>query len=468
MIGFYVSLGFFFAGVLLAIFGLLWLIIRGKDANKTFSVASALSGIIISFVSFFIIKPPVPVIYPLDNENMRYQPFEVSIISDGGLKIYYSTDGSDPKSGLPYDDPIQITSTTTVATRTRSLGIFWSDIAKSHYTVGNNASVESAAKPDGNTENKTNIVFERDYSPGKENKYGNLEYYNNNALLCTQDGMYYIATREGIYKTRDFIEFFDVVEGDTILNLCVLGDWIYYSSDKTIYRVRTDGTNRETVHDTSRGVVSMNVSGDWIYFVDNEDGKLYKIIYNGEALTKLTDTGVCKFVVIDYYIYFIEGNYEKKYDTGYSFEPMKLARITIDGTEYKELPSPKDGDNPFDQRPSGLQYYDGKLYISNYYGLYSFETLTEEYILCHAGFISSLCIVDDNAFYISHYTESAGAIFCYNLTHGLFDEIETPFMNSLIPSWFYPTKHGIVFASEYSKWYIMDAKGSRPAFLTVS
>lgn len=82
------------------------------------------------------------------------------------------------------------------------------------------------------------------------------------------------------------------------------GDWFYYTDkdmENSLYRAKKDGTIMEKLHD---GFISnLNIVGDWIYFTDNY--KICKIKTDGSGYKKISDnifTG--EFIIIGDWIYF--------------------------------------------------------------------------------------------------------------------------------------------------------------------
>ena len=71
---------------------------------------------------------PSPTIYPLNTDATIYNgTAKVDIESYPIFTVYYSLDGSDPRSGNKYTDSFTITETTTVAAKNRFLHFFWSE-----------------------------------------------------------------------------------------------------------------------------------------------------------------------------------------------------------------------------------------------------------------------------------------------------------------------------------------------------
>lgn len=454
----------FVCSIITAIIGIC-LILRGK--NKGAAVLQSVTGIVLAFVTFFAIQIPAPSIFPLDNDMTKEHPMDITLTAEPQLKIYYSLDGTEPREGSQYSAPITITTSCTVAARANFLGLFWSPIAKSTYRINKQSGTSNIE------EEKQETPFVRDYAPGQENVYGNLEYYNNHAMLCRQGDMYYISTELGISKTQDFKSFSQVIgtkDGIVLANLCVKGDWIYFTSGEKINRVRTDGSREENIHTVDNGIVSMNVEGDWVYFISRDDGKLYKIIHNGEGLTKLSDKTVLSFVIVDSTAYCITGNFEKIYESGYRAEPLGLLEISINKPslfEDKEIHMPRDSDNEAELRPQELQYYKNKLYVVNYLGLYSYDLITGAFQHEYSGHVNSLCIINDGAYFVAQTEDDYGDFYVYTLGTGECTKIAEPFENSSIASWFYPTDIGIIYAAEFSNWYIWDERNKTASFLPI-
>lgn len=132
-------------------------------------VTSALVALMVSSV----IEIPPPTIYPLNNDTEIYNNnLDVTISSVPLVSIYYSLDGSDPKKGQLYSEPIGITNTTTVSARSRFLYL-WSDVSKSAYNFDQTvlSSGESAKVEEVDTDEAVNSEVE---SQGILPTYSNL------------------------------------------------------------------------------------------------------------------------------------------------------------------------------------------------------------------------------------------------------------------------------------------------------
>lgn len=115
-----------------------------EDKSNRLNVLAAIGSLVLTIYFGINIKPPVPVILPLDNDTRIYSDSAEITIESGGFDIYYSLDGSDPKNGRKYENPIIITNSTTVSARSKFLWR-WSEPNKSAYrfesipiTISNN------------------------------------------------------------------------------------------------------------------------------------------------------------------------------------------------------------------------------------------------------------------------------------------------------------------------------------------
>ena len=131
------------------------LIIGKRKYEKLGGLLSAIASVLFGFN----INIPMPVIYPLNNETEIYNnKLEITITSVPFVKIYYSLDGSEPKNGDVYLEPIMINGSTTVSTRSRFL-FYWSDIEKSAYNFDSILLTEEVID-EKTTDIKNNITTE--------------------------------------------------------------------------------------------------------------------------------------------------------------------------------------------------------------------------------------------------------------------------------------------------------------------
>lgn len=120
-------------------------------------------------------------------------------------------------------------------------------------------------------------------------------------------------------------------------NINVVGDWIYYifkqnyprkryhgyiNTEDKIYRIRTNGTNREKISDTE--ILTMHICHNTIFFSNiNDNCKLYKMNLDGTEEIKLCDDRAMAINVVGDWVYF----------QGDTSNGKKFFRIRTDGTE---------------------------------------------------------------------------------------------------------------------------------------
>lgn len=132
MISFIISL---IIPIILAIvtFFFLWKTFKTSgNKNGIFNFLAAICTLVLTIYFGINIKPPTPVILPLDNETRIYSDNAKITIESGGFDIYYSLDGSDPQNGIKYEEPIIITSSTTVSAKCKFLWK-WSEPSQRAY-----------------------------------------------------------------------------------------------------------------------------------------------------------------------------------------------------------------------------------------------------------------------------------------------------------------------------------------------
>jgi len=139
----------------------------------------------------------------------------------------------------------------------------------------------------------------------------------------------------GLYKERldgtDKELILDSIDFNARLNIA--DDWIYFigGGRRAIQRVKTDGTGLEAIHRHGQTIHEMVVSGDWIYYVTMGDGLnrggLHKVKIDGTGEQRLFPTNARNINVAGDWIYFIhsEISRDRDYVDG-------IYRIKTDGT----------------------------------------------------------------------------------------------------------------------------------------
>ena len=94
------------------------------------------------------------------------------------------------------------------------------------------------------------------------------------------------AAKPGLFKMRHDGTRDQQLSTDKATSINVVGDWIYYTADKAMYRIRTDGTERSLLNSID-AVTHLHVIGNTVYYVSN--GSLFKMSVNGTNREKVSD-----------------------------------------------------------------------------------------------------------------------------------------------------------------------------------
>lgn len=87
--------------------------------------------------------------------------------------------------------------------------------------------------------------------------------------------------------------------GSNISSLNLSGDWIFYTSGKTINRIRIDGTDDETIY-KSGYALDVHMKDNWLYFINLSDNfNVYKIDINGRNLQRFLKVNASDIALYD-------------------------------------------------------------------------------------------------------------------------------------------------------------------------
>lgn len=178
--------------------------------------------------------------------------------------------------------------------------------------------------------------------------------------------------------------------GSNISRLNLSGDWIFYTSGKTINRIRIDGTDDETIY-KSGYALDVHMKDNWLYFINLSDNfNVYKIDINGRNLQRFLKVNASDIALYDNKM--IVSNE----DNGNYY----VESVSLDAVERKvELEVLSNNLVRWD----GYYYFIGegyKLYRNKADGIKAPELLVY-------GQVSSYVITDDGIFYSLH-SEDAG------------------------------------------------------------
>lgn len=225
------------------------------------------------------------------------------------------------------------------------------------------------------------------------NSANNINNYG--AVAESDDHVFYVKDNVSLVRAdKDFNNETYLIKkssGDGISHLNIMDEWIFYRSNKSIYRMKTDGSKDETIYDMGYAM-EMHVLDNWIYFIShNDDSRIYKIDINGQNLQVLNDTSVRDISIYEnriYYSYEMDGE-------GY------LESMDLDGNQRQPVAEAladlfvKDGDTIY-----YTNYTDFKLYKYDISGGSGPIVLVDDKI-------SSFLIVDDGI-YFSEKPQEAG------------------------------------------------------------
>lgn len=148
------------------------------------------------------------------------------------------------------------------------------------------------------------------------NKYGN-SYSNlsNYALAAKQGNWIYYATDKGIYKIKENGEESKMLHQGSCSNISVVGKWVYFREYGSLdfYRIKTNGTKKEVF---LSGVENLCIADDWVYYTRIDDGALYKVRLNdtSDAVCIIDDLVKNNFKVVEDKIYWTKGGSIKEFD----------------------------------------------------------------------------------------------------------------------------------------------------------
>ena len=229
-------------------------------------------------------------------------------------------------------------------------------------------SEKDSQETQGRVERDEDSITDSDISISNERGNTNGNLVNGGFATIQGDWIYYAIHRKGIYKIRtDGSDKTQLVDEDAgFRSLQVIDDWLYFSQDGTIHKMKTDGIEVITIEPeitagygglgafhtfhiadgwiyyksnginkiktdgsenskvTNINASDFNIVGDWIYFFGFNDNKLYKIKTDGsgEALI-CEDINSRHMNVVGEWIFFID----------YKSSPEALYKVKIDGSE---------------------------------------------------------------------------------------------------------------------------------------
>ena len=138
------------------------------------------------------------------------------------------------------------------------------------------------------------------------NTESNLNSYG--GAVETEDCLFYVKDHLKLCRSdKDFLHetvLIDKPGGSGMSQLNAAGGWLFFTSGKTLNRIKTDGSQQETIYSMGY-LLDVHLLDNWIYFISLSDrGRLYKMDVNGRHLHAITDVPVGDFSLYDGRIYF--------------------------------------------------------------------------------------------------------------------------------------------------------------------
>ncbi|MEA4847030.1 MAG: DUF5050 domain-containing protein, partial [Clostridiaceae bacterium] len=169
-----------------------------------------------------------------------------------------------------------------------------------------------------------------------ESIQGNMEGNINNYGLAveTNDSIFYIKSISRLYRAdKDFNKETGLIEksgGKGIGRINVVDDWIFFSQDKEVKRMKIDGSDTEIIFRGSYAL-DLHVIGNWVYFINlGRDIKICRMDVNGRNLQDLSEKIIED--IPDMAIYNNKLYYS--YENG---ETHSLKMMNLDGSEKQVL-----------------------------------------------------------------------------------------------------------------------------------
>lgn len=228
-------------------------------------------------------------------------------------------------------------------------------------------------------------------SMNPEEQLGNTIENTNNYGRAVENDDYIFYVEENLSLVRVNKDFQDkkyIIQkpsGSDIGRLNIVGDWIYYSSAKTLDRISFDGREKETIYKSSY-LMDMHTIDNSIYFINFSDNyNVYRMDINGRKLERFLNIKASDIAIYDNRIIFSHIKDGKGY----------VESIGLDGSdrrlEFEGISS--------DLVKSGDYYY----YIGEDYSLYKrpINNGAQAQVLVDDK-VSSYIIGDENIYYSLH------------------------------------------------------------------
>lgn len=157
-------------------------------------------------------------------------------------------------------------------------------------------------------------------------------------INLVEDWIYYTGLYDGedgrgIYRIRTDGTDREKIRDGYVEYLQIDNGNFYFRSEGYIYRVSSDWSDEETVNaDNPSSINALNVAGNWIYYVDGYPGGVFRVSTDGSNLQKLANDSHAKILIVEGWIYIISA------DTTFR---MRLDGSEREVVEFVPEPEPK-------------------------------------------------------------------------------------------------------------------------------
>lgn len=166
-----------------------------------------------------------------------------------------------------------------------------------------------------------------------ETRGNSVENSNNGGYGVTDDEyLYLIEYQDSLAKINtatDEKEFILEYNSDDWLgNINLVNDWLYYTKNESLNRIRTDGTEEQIIYNL--GFLSdIHIVNEWIYFINGDDNStIYRMNLEGGELERLLDVQTEDLAVYDDFL--LVSYYTDNYNN-------RLDRVELDGSNRETI-----------------------------------------------------------------------------------------------------------------------------------
>lgn len=162
-----------------------------------------------------------------------------------------------------------------------------------------------------------------------DSQAGNLVENSNNGgyLVSNDESIFMIEYADSIVKIDKETEEKEFIIGNEqeywFSDLNLVDEWLYFTDDDALKRIKTDGTDEQTIYDLGFLSDVQTVNGT-VYFINRADNNnLYQMDLDGENLERFLDVNAADIAVYEDYLLVSHGEEDAS----------RVERVDLDGTE---------------------------------------------------------------------------------------------------------------------------------------